>query len=96
MAKYEIEWRRIWDFLECVEAESEDDARMIIHDERATKGSTVEIGNVTLYISEKKREEAEEVKAKDRVLIGDPIKETDKINRKLNATKTGGGKKGKK
>lgn len=95
MAKYEIEWRRIWDFLECVEAETEDDARMIIHDERATKGSTVEIGNVTLYISKKKREEAEEAKAKDRVDIDDPIKETDRINRKLKVTKTRGEKKGK-
>lgn len=96
MAKYEVEWRRIWDFLECVEAETEDEARTIIHDERATKGSTVEIGNVTLYISKKKREEEEEAKMRDNVIIGDPIKETDRINRKLKVTKTGGEKKGKK
>ena len=63
MVKYEIRWCRIWEFLECVEAETEEEAVKTLHEERATKGSTIEIVDVkSLDVKEEKEAKKEERK----------------------------------
>ena len=64
MGKYEIRWCRIWEFLECVEAETEEEAVKTLHEERATKGSTIEILSVMHLDPEEVEQEVKEEEMK--------------------------------
>lgn len=46
MGKYKVRWYRIWDFIEEIEAETEEEAYEKILEERKTAGSTIEIISV--------------------------------------------------
>jgi len=63
MGKYEIRWCRIWEFLECVEAETEEEAVKTLHEERATKGSSIEIIDIKRLGLEQTEDEKDKVKA---------------------------------
>ena len=60
MGKYYVKWRRIWEFEEQIESETEKEVYEKIFKERATAGSTIEIDNVTLIDLEEVKQEAKE------------------------------------
>jgi len=64
MGKYRIRWHRIWEFVEELEAETEEEAYDKILEERATAGSKIEIQSVVRVDLEEAKQEVKEEEKK--------------------------------